>query len=273
MMSSGTDALLKGHAGGRQLLAELTTALNRESLYCLLKATDSATAAPNDWPMIPAWSRSAAACRSAWRAGNVPSCPSTKLTSAGSLTMSLRFGPPGVSAFVSGNFGATAMKPAAATGCRYGVSACAPNPWTNTTTGYFPRRTGAPETSWLLLGVPAAGYSMIVGSVRDDFAGEVPLAGVGLLRSTNVIERRPTANGPAGPERAGRVVVAPTVVGVELAALLPELQLTTVPTSPIERIPASAARVGRALRSRCAAAMRGHGDSGRWWFAGDPLVV
>src|SRR5690242_11163016 len=118
MTRSGTEALLNGHVGGRQLLAELTTALNRASLYCLLKPTDNATAAPVDWPMMPTADRLAAPCRSARRVGSLPNWVSTKLTSAGSLTTSARFGPPGVSALVSGKVGATAMYPAAATGCR-----------------------------------------------------------------------------------------------------------------------------------------------------------
>jgi hypothetical protein len=47
-------------------------------------------------------------------------------------------------------------------------------------------------------GVPTAGYSMIVSSVRLGFAATLPFAGVERVTSTNVTSRRPTAKGPSG---------------------------------------------------------------------------
>src|SRR5690242_2212539 len=106
----------------------------------------------------------------------------------------------------------------------------------------------------------------MVRSVRDDFAGCVPFAGVFRERSTKVIVRLPTAN---GPERRGCADVAvEDVLRASRDAPALEPHAANTPARPIERTMASAAPMRCAGPSRCTGAMAVHADTARSRFAG-----
>src|SRR5438105_4506698 len=159
MSISGTDAS-SGYACVPQPHDSSMTALTRASRVDGSNATAYATAEPREPPSTP----------TELTRNSFETCVMTKRTSPGMFTTSAPFGPPGVSAFVNGNVGAAAMKPAAAHGWRYGSSACAPNPCRYTSNGSV-----ASASAFF-------GYSMIVWSLRPGLRDV----------STNVSTRLPT---------------------------------------------------------------------------------
>ncbi len=131
--------------------------------------------------------------------------------------------------------------------------------------GYLPPNGRASGISRFSVGLPGAGYSTIVWSVRYDFAEEVPFGGVGRLLSTKVIVRRPTAY---GGERTGGVVdVVDGPLGAELDAPTWEPQPKTLVAKAIKTTPAIPAGI-RALRSRCTVPMHRDCGTARSGFAG-----
>src|SRR4249919_12468 len=127
--------------------------------------------------------------------------------------------------------------------------------------GYFPPSGGASRISPLTLGGPAAGYSTIVGNVREDFAGYVPFAGVFRERSTKVIVRLPTANGPVRRGCAVVVVALERVTRAARDAFAPESQPSSAPAEPIDSKIAIAAVMFREQPPRRTGAMAAHTDT------------